>query len=94
MSKLLDPHDDNVGAVLECAVRYALGRKTYMGSVVTGVISSVVPDLNNKTLLLMEREIVKHERFGYGGDIDKKEWISLRDTLRREIDKRNLERWK
>lgn len=89
---LLDPHDDNVGAVLECAVRYALGRKTYMVSVVTGVILPVVPDLNNKTLLLMEREIVKHERFF--DNADRKEWITLRDILRREIDKRNLERWK
>lgn len=92
MSKLLDPHDDNVGAVLECAVRYALGRKTYMVSVVTGVILPVVPDLNNKTLLLMEREIVKHERFF--DSADRKEWITLRDILRQEIDKRNLERWK
>lgn len=92
MSKLLDPHDDSVGTVLECAVRYALGRKTYMVSVVTGVILPVVPDLNNKTLLLMEREIVKHERFF--DSADRKEWIPLRDTLRREIDKRNLERWK
>ena len=92
MSKLLDPHDDNVGAVLECAVRYALGRKTYMVSVVTGVISPIVPDLSNKTLLLLEREIVKHERFF--DSTDRKEWIPLRDNLRREIDKRNLERWK
>ena len=92
MSKLLDPHDDNVGAVLECAIKWTVGRKTYMVSVVTGVISSVVPDLNNKTLLLMEREIVKHERFF--DSVDKKELIPLRDTLRREIDKRNLERWK
>lgn len=92
MSKLLDPHDDSVGTVLECAARYALGRKTYMVSVVTGVILPVVPDLNNKTLLLMEREIVKHERFF--DSADRKEWITLRDILRQEIDKRNLERWK
>ena len=88
MSKL-DPHDDNVGAVLECAVRYTLGRKTYMVSVVTGVIKSVVPDLSNKTLLLMEREIVKHERFF--DSTDRKEWINLRDTLRQEIGKRKLD---
>ena len=92
MSKLLDPHDDKVGTVLECAIKWTVGRKTYMVSVVTGVISPVVPDLSNKTLLLLEREIVKHERFF--DSTDRKEWISLRDTLRQEIDKRNLERWK
>lgn len=35
--RLLDPHDDNVGAVLECAIKWTVGRKTYMVSVVTGV---------------------------------------------------------
>ena len=38
-STFIDLHDDNFGAVLNCAIRYCLGRRTYMPSYVIEIIS-------------------------------------------------------
>lgn len=31
---MIDPHDDDFGVICNCAVRYAVGRRTYMPSLV------------------------------------------------------------
>ena len=46
----IDLSDDNFGAVLNCAVRYAIGRRTYMPGLVIDYITPLLPYLNNKTL--------------------------------------------
>jgi hypothetical protein len=91
---LLDPNDDNVGAVLLSAVRYALGRRTYMPGIVVGVILPKVQFLNDKTLCCMERDIVDQEQFGYGDDCDKKDWMRLLEAVKAEREKRGLEAWR
>ena len=41
--------DDDFGAVLNCAVRYAIGRQTYMPGLVIDFIRPMLPYLNNAT---------------------------------------------
>ena len=90
----LDPNNDNVGAVLISAVRYACGRRTYMPSIVVNVILPVVAQLNDKNLCCMERDIREQERFGYGDECDRVNWMKLLKALQGEIEKRGIERWR
>jgi len=53
----IEPNDDMGGAVLNCAVRYALGRASYMPGLVMDEIRPVVGNLTEKTLFCMERDI-------------------------------------
>ena len=86
--------DDFFGAVLNCAVRYACGRQTYMPSLVIDVIRPMLPILCNKTISVMERDIREAEKFGgYGNEtIDKPMWMSFLAELQRVMKERGIER--
>lgn len=49
--------DDRGGAVLNCAIRYALGRSSYMPGLVMGEIRPMLPDCSNKTLRVFEKDV-------------------------------------
>lgn len=53
----IEPNDDMGGAVLNCAVRYALGRASYMPGLVMDEIRPKLANLTEKTLYCMERDI-------------------------------------
>lgn len=101
MNKMLNPSNDCVGAVLVCAVRYALGRRTYMPSMVCCVIQYALSDMSDRDICCIERDIIEQgERFKgddtykpYGDDIDKIEWMKLLDALTAERKRRGVERW-
>ena len=54
---MIDVRDDNFGAVLNCAVRYAVGRRSYMPYLVASFITPLVPDLSTKTLWAIRNDI-------------------------------------
>lgn len=49
--------DDFGGAVLNCAVRYALGRTSYMPRLVMDQIRPMLPDCSDKTLWCFKRDV-------------------------------------
>lgn len=56
----IEKNDDFGGAILNCAVRYALGRVSYMPGLVMLVMDEIRPMLENltsKTLYCMDRDI-------------------------------------
>lgn len=83
-------NDENFGSVLICAIRYAMGRKTYMPSVVVDFIKPLVKNLDSKTLTVMANDIKSADDGNRLGDptIDAPVWISLRETCLDEIQKR------
>ena len=87
--------DDFFGATINCAVRYACGRQSYMPSLVIGVVRPMLPLLNDKTIGCMERDIREAEKFGGYGDetIDKPMWMNFLAELRKVMDERGIERW-
>lgn len=92
----LNPNNENVGAVLISAVRYACGRRTYMPSIVVNVILPIVAQLNDKNLCCMERDIREAEKYsgGYGDEkIDKPMWLKFLKEIQDLMDKRGIERW-
>lgn len=77
---------DEFGAVLNCAVRYCLGRRTYMPKLVMDVIRPLLPDLSEKTLWCFEKDIEKAE--DYGDDIDKENWMQFISEVKAERERR------
>lgn len=77
----IDPSDDNFGAVLNCAVRYALGRRSYMPYLVTSFITPLLPHLSNKTIWCFKRDLEECRDFG-DPEIDELTW---REFWRRVI---------
>ena len=84
--------DKNFETILLCAVRYAIGRKTYIPSLVIDYITPLLPYLSENTLRLIANEITEHEAYEGGlGDekIDKPYWLDFLRKTRLEIGGRN-----
>ena len=84
--------DKNFETILLCAVRYAIGRQTYIPSRVIDYITPLLPYLSEDVLKLIADEII--ERYTYEGalgdeKIDKPYWIKFLREIRLEIGGRN-----
>ena len=80
--------DKNFETILLCAVRYAIGRQTYMPSLVIDYITPLLPYLTDNTLRLIANEITEYGAYEGGlGDekIDKPYWIKFLREIRLEI---------
>lgn len=80
----IERSDDFGGAVLNCAVRYALGRFSYMLGLVMDEIRPMLKDCSDKTLWCFDRDISEWLA-GRTGEMTayEKEWSSFRDEVRR-----------
>lgn len=89
---MIDPHDDDFGAVCNCAVRYALGRRTYMPSLVIGFIRPHLSELSDKTLWCFQRDLEERKRssFDFGDWFDQANWMNFLDAVNKEIESRNV----
>lgn len=74
-----------------CAFRYALGRMTYITSIVPEFIKKNINDILTKDIERMITEIDEYGQFenGLGMECDKKSWLDLRAFLVKELEKRN-----
>lgn len=87
---MVDPTNDDFGAVCSCAVRYCLGRRSYMPSLVCGYITPLLPELTNKALDCFERDIAERKRtgFDFGDSCDYETWDAFYKAVCREIEGR------
>ena len=80
--------DKNFETILLCAVRYAIGRRTYIPSRVIDYITPLLPYLSEDVLKLIADEIIGHYTYeGALGDekIDKPYWEQFLRKIRLEI---------
>lgn len=83
--------NDDFGCILNCAVRYSLGRQTYMPHTVIGFAKPLLPHITKRTLVCMERDIREAENFGagYGSEtIDKPAWLNFLKEVQDELTRR------
>ena len=81
----IDVSDDDFGAILNCAVRYAIGRRSYMPGLVVGFIRPLIPHLSDKTLWCFEKDIAEEMPNGLGDpQIDAPKWIDFLGLVRQE----------
>lgn len=83
----IDLHDDDFGAVLNCAIRYCIGRRTYMPDLVTSYIKPLLPYLSRKTVKCMWDDV--RSAGSYGDPCDAVTWINFLQDLVEELDKRD-----
>ena len=79
-------------SILVCAVRYAIGRQTYIPSLVIDYITPLLPYLSEDGLKLIANEIIEHYTYeGALGDemIDRPYWEQFLRKIRLEIGDRN-----
>lgn len=85
--------DKNFETILLCAVRYSIGRQTYMPSLVIDYITPLLPYLSDSCLKLIADEIIDHSYDGGLGDdmIDRPYWIEFKKRILLEMERRTSE---
>lgn len=87
---MVDPTNDDFGAVCNCAVRYCLSRQSYMPSLVCGYIAPLLPELTDKTLDCFERDIAERKRtsFDFGDSCEYETWDAFYKVVCKELERR------
>lgn len=81
---------DDFGCICTCAIRYALGRMTYMPNLVQVFCMRNIDMLDTKTLKVAIRDITEYGQTpkDYGADFDYRDWMRFRTFLENELAKR------
>ena len=83
--------DKNFQEILVSAVRYALGRMTYIVGLTVDYITPMIRNLDLKYINIMIDDITyQGEYYGYGMEMDRKDWMRLLAALKAERDMRLL----
>lgn len=75
--------DDSFGCIVNSALRYAVGRQSYMPSVVRNFIRKYKNVLDEKTIAVAIRDI--ENALHHGEPDDAEEWKKLRDELQKRL---------
>ena len=81
---------DNLELMLNCAMRYAMGRRTYIVSTFCDYVKSIMKDLSLITLERMEQDFddfAKYEN-SWGDECDRETWMRFKMDLDETIKKR------
>ena len=75
--------EQDFGTVCVCALRYAMGRETYMPSLVRDFVRPLLTQLPDKTLAVMINDCEEQERMNMWGSetIDKPGWVEWKQEL-------------
>lgn len=78
--------NEDFETILVCAIRYALGRSTYMPGLVASYVAPFVPMLSKKTLSCIEKDLSSTNDYG-DENIDKPIWLELLSKIKDELSK-------
>lgn len=78
---------ENLGVLITCATRYAIGRQSYMPYLVTSIIAPLLPVLDDKTIGCLIRDIESAPSLG-APEIDAPMWQQLLEVAKREQERR------
>lgn len=79
--------DEDFELILNCAIRYALGRRTYIVKTVIDYTKPFLPRLSNRTLKCIKTDIETSDSLG-NENIDKPEWLKLLHRIEIELSER------
>ena len=93
MLKQINTDDANFNIVINSAIRYAIGRKTYVPKAVIDFVTPLLSDLSTLALESIEKDIkLNYENSFLGNsEIDKPIWLKFLAKVRNELDKRKEE---
>lgn len=87
-----EPADDDFGTLVICAVRYSIGRCTYMPKLICDYLTPRLLLLDDKTIGCMERDI-RLASF-YGDECDRATWSDFLAAVQTEMEKRGIQPWR
>lgn len=75
--------------IVLCAVRYALGRRTYIVKTVYDYVANEIncENVTESFLKILIRDINDQEPFGYGDDCDKENWLKLKEIAQEGLNR-------
>ena len=80
--------DENFGEMMNLAVRYSLGRRSYAVHDTCSYVASVMPYLDYNTLCRMKHDIEVHDKYDrFGDECDKAEWLNLKEDIAKQIER-------
>ena len=88
MSKHIDLQDEDFGAVINCAIRYCIGRQTYLPQLVVDYVKPLLPHLSDRTVNVMWNDIRSANSYG-DPNIDEPMWMGFLEELVAELDRRD-----
>lgn len=85
---MVDKHD--LGTLCICAVRYAMGRTSYMPEEIAGIVRGLIKGLEDVDLAILRRDIAQHitmvsELVVHDPASHMMLWVKLRSDIDREI---------
>lgn len=83
----VDPSGEDYNILVTCATRYAIGRASYMPSLVVAAIKPYLKYLEDKTLHVLVRDIEEAPSLGWK-DIDEPLWRGLLADVKKELERR------
>ena len=86
--------DEDMGTLCICALRYCMGRQSYMPSLVTGICAQLLTGMSDKTLHVMKNDCDFCFNYHMYGDesIDKPRWEWWRERVLEEIKRRETDK--
>ena len=89
----LEVDEQDFGTICICALRYSMGRQTYMPSLVRDFIRPLLPKICSKSLRVMINDCEEQARCGNYGhpDIDRPGWVEWHRELLAEKERRGNE---
>ncbi len=94
-NKYIDISKQDESCIITCAIRYCLGRQTYMPSLITDCLSSRIPFMTDGCLIAAQRDIDEYFRLEEKSEHKSFDdilttWVDFRKKIIDEIEKRNL----
>lgn len=88
--------NEGFGTILNCAVRYALGRQSYMPGLVVDFITPLLPHVSDHALYIFDQDITDQRYCGGYGDpkIDEPIWMRFHESVRAEETRRDMKLYK
>ena len=86
MIQMISISNSDFETMLFCAVRYALGRKTYVVNSIVGTIHQQWTNITERTLEQIAREILEYKDTHkvLGHQCDERDWMSIVQRWREE----------
>ena len=80
---------EDLGTLCICALRYSMGRQTYMPSLVRDIVRLMLKELSDRDISVMLDDCERQAIDGnYGAPTDKQGWICWQEELRQEQQRR------
>lgn len=81
----VDVAKNDFSSLCICAVRYAIGRRTYMPSIIIDTVSPLLQFLDKKSLFVILRDVKEAKDLG-DENIDKPKWLAFIDRVQCQYD--------